>query len=205
MWQLTSQSTSSPGCVCVLTAIWFDMVPDGTNRPASLPSRSATDSSRRLTVGSSPKTSSPTSAAFIAARIPAVGRVTVSLRRSMIGSGMRIPLSLRSPPQRGARRLLLPILQEPAFADAPQEDLGAGTAFTDPTATSSLTSQLPSCANRRSSRTRIGSLRKYAAVSPTSLSNARNARASSLALGNSALYSATWVSTNFGSASWARR
>src|SRR5215212_442636 len=50
---------------------------------ASLPRSSATYSSSRLTVGSSPKTSSPSSASAIAPRIPCVGRVTVSLRRSI--------------------------------------------------------------------------------------------------------------------------
>src|SRR5438034_331651 len=90
MWQLTSQSSSSPGCVWVLTAVWFDIVPEGTNSAASLPSRAATRSSRRLTVGSSWKTSSPTSAACMAARMAGVGRVTVSLRRSMY-SGMFLP------------------------------------------------------------------------------------------------------------------
>src|SRR5262245_57116066 len=83
MWQLVSQSSSSPGWVCALTPIWLDIVPDGTNRAASLPSNCATRSSRRLTVGSSPNTSSPSSAAFMAARIPAVGRLTVPLRRSI--------------------------------------------------------------------------------------------------------------------------
>src|SRR5919106_515001 len=41
-------------------------------------------SSSRLTVGSSPKTSSPSSADAIAWRMPGPGRVTVSERRSMI-------------------------------------------------------------------------------------------------------------------------
>ena len=54
------------------------MVPLGTNRAASLPSRSAAFASRRLTVGSSPKSSSPTSASAIALRIAGVGRVIVS-------------------------------------------------------------------------------------------------------------------------------
>src|SRR5690606_1082750 len=40
--------------------------------------------SRACTVGSSPRTSSPTSAAAIACRIAGVGRVTVSLLRSII-------------------------------------------------------------------------------------------------------------------------
>ena len=44
----------------------------------------ATRSSRRLTVGSSRKTSSPTSARAMASRMAAVGRVTVSERRSIM-------------------------------------------------------------------------------------------------------------------------
>ena len=42
--------------------IWLDIVPEGTKIARSLPSRAATRSSRALTVGSSPKTSSPTAA-----------------------------------------------------------------------------------------------------------------------------------------------
>src|SRR5438270_10992582 len=75
---------SSPGPASEPSAIWFAMVPLGAQSAASLPSRSATRSCRRLTVGSSPYTSSPTSAVAMAARIGSVGRVTVSLRRSMI-------------------------------------------------------------------------------------------------------------------------
>ena len=44
--------------------------------------------SSALTVGSSPATSSPTSAAAIAARMAGVGLVTVSLRRSIGGVNM---------------------------------------------------------------------------------------------------------------------
>src|SRR5690349_1319718 len=58
------------------------MLPVGTHRAHSLPSISATRSCKRLTVGSSPYTSSPTSASAIALRMPGVGFVTVSLRRS---------------------------------------------------------------------------------------------------------------------------
>src|SRR3954471_14257567 len=111
MWQLRSQSSSSPGWVWTLTAIWFDIVPDGTNRAASLPSRAATVSSSLLTVGSSPKTSSPTGASLMAARMAGVGRVTVSLRRSIKAGAMR------------GSGLLLPILQEVAVADLAEEDL----------------------------------------------------------------------------------
>src|ERR1700674_64944 len=75
------------------------MQPDGTNSADSFPKISAARSSSRLTVGSSPYTSSPTSASAIARRISAVGRVTVSLRRSTIPSirftssgSLRIPV-----------------------------------------------------------------------------------------------------------------
>ena len=68
------------------------IVPEATKSPASLPSSSAARSSRAMTVGSSPKTSSPTSAAAIARRISAVGLVTVSDRRSIMSMGHgRIP------------------------------------------------------------------------------------------------------------------
>ena len=60
------------------------IVPLATNSAASLPSSSAARSSRALTVGSSPKTSSPSSASYMALRIAGVGCVTVSLRRSTI-------------------------------------------------------------------------------------------------------------------------
>ncbi len=60
------------------------MVPLGMNSAAGLPVRSAAIFSRRLIVGSSPITSSPTSARYIASRIAGVGWVTVSLRKSII-------------------------------------------------------------------------------------------------------------------------
>ena len=55
------------------------IVPLGRNRPRSWPSSSATRSWRRLTVGSSPRCSSPTSASAMARRMPSVGWVWVSL------------------------------------------------------------------------------------------------------------------------------
>src|SRR5689334_15221517 len=61
------------------------MVPLGTKSAASLPRSVATVSSSFRTVGSSPYTSSPTSALAMASRIAREGRVTVSLRRSIIG------------------------------------------------------------------------------------------------------------------------
>src|SRR5580704_1743777 len=74
------------------------MHPVGTNKAASFPKISAARRSSRLTVGSSPYTSSPTTASAIARRISAVGRVTVSLRKSTIfSSGVRLSGSLRIP------------------------------------------------------------------------------------------------------------
>ena len=65
-------------------AIWLVMVPLGQNRAASTPNRSAAFSCRWLTVGSSPRTSSPTAAAAMASSMRGVGRVTVSLLRSIM-------------------------------------------------------------------------------------------------------------------------
>ena len=73
---------SSPRPQWLMIATRLLCVPLATNSAASLPSSAAIFSCSALTVGSSPKTSSPTSAAAIAARIAGVGRVTVSLRRS---------------------------------------------------------------------------------------------------------------------------
>src|SRR5215510_8203336 len=83
-WLPSPVSTSSPRSQWQSMAIWLAIVPLGTNSAAGLPSSSAARSCSRFTVGCSPYTSSPTSAAAIAARIAGVGRVTVSLRRSMV-------------------------------------------------------------------------------------------------------------------------
>src|SRR6476620_1164039 len=64
------------------------MVPLGKNSAASLPSNAATRSSSRRIVGSPSRSSSPTSAAAIAARIAGVGLVTVSLLRSIVMRGI---------------------------------------------------------------------------------------------------------------------
>src|SRR5512133_1186294 len=64
------------------------MTPLGKNSDASFPSNAATRSSSRRMVGSPSRSSSPTSAAAIAARIAGVGFVTVSLRRSMVMWGI---------------------------------------------------------------------------------------------------------------------
>src|SRR6266850_1359484 len=77
-----SSTTSWPGRVCVTTETRLPWVPEVTKRPAGLPSRSAASASKRRTVGSSPQTSSPTSARAMASRISGVGSVSVSERRS---------------------------------------------------------------------------------------------------------------------------
>src|SRR5215475_15038508 len=71
------------------------MVPEGTYSAASFPSNWAVTSCKRLTQGSSPKTSSPTSASAMARRMPGEGLVTVSLRRSiMLMCSLAIPLTV---------------------------------------------------------------------------------------------------------------
>ena len=73
----------------------------GKNSAASFPRSSATRASRRRVVGSPSRWSSPTSAAAMAWRMAAVGRVTVSLRRSM---GMGRKLAPRAG-RKGGRRV----------------------------------------------------------------------------------------------------
>ena len=84
MWADASQSTSWPGATNDATASTLAIEPVGVNSASSLPNRSATRRCSALTVGSSPNTSSPTSASAIARRMSAVGRVRVSERRSMV-------------------------------------------------------------------------------------------------------------------------
>src|SRR6516164_5051434 len=91
--------TSSPGRHWTPMAIWLPWVPEGTKSAAPSPSRSAIRSSSARMVGSSPYTSSPTSASAIARRIPGVGRVTVSERRSMGAVGTRGPYYNRGMPR----------------------------------------------------------------------------------------------------------
>src|SRR6266480_283792 len=82
MCESRSRTISWPARVWLTTETRLPIVPDATKRPASLPIRSAATASRRLTVGSSSQTSSPTSARAIASRISGVGSVSVSERRS---------------------------------------------------------------------------------------------------------------------------
>jgi hypothetical protein len=69
---------SPPGRMCRRIAISLHIVPLGRKTAASWPSNAATRSSSARVVGSAPRCSSPTSAAAMAARIAAVGRVWVS-------------------------------------------------------------------------------------------------------------------------------
>lgn len=83
---------------CVMMAIRLEKVPDGTYSAASLPVYAATRASSAATVGSSPHTSSPTTAVAIAVRISGVGRVKVSERSSTAGvegSGVMVFLCRR--------------------------------------------------------------------------------------------------------------
>src|SRR5213083_1751030 len=103
MCESRSRTTSWPARVWLTTETRLPIVPDATKRPAALPSRSAAIASRRLTVGSSSHTSSPTSARAIASRISGVGRVRVSERRSTMScTGFRLVSPLGPKPLDGA-------------------------------------------------------------------------------------------------------
>ena len=82
-WARSSAITSSRGRQWVMRAQALPWVPLVTNSAAGLSNSSATYSSSLLTVGSSPDTSSPTSASAMARRMESVGSVMVSLRSSM--------------------------------------------------------------------------------------------------------------------------
>ena len=79
----SSARSTEPGFVCARSADWFAIVAVGKKSAASCPSSSAIRRCSSFVVGSSRYCSSPTSAAAIAARIPAVGFVSVSERRSI--------------------------------------------------------------------------------------------------------------------------
>ena len=81
-----------------MRAVRLPWVPLVTKTAASRPSSSAARSSRAFTVGSSWKTSSPTSADAMARRIAGLGWVTVSERRSIIaGMGPKDTAGRRHP------------------------------------------------------------------------------------------------------------
>src|SRR5947207_10963960 len=83
MCAFSSAISSSPGSDSVRRAISFAIVAVGTNTASSWPSSSAARCSSALTVGSSRRCSSPTSAFAIASRMPRLGCVFVSERRSI--------------------------------------------------------------------------------------------------------------------------
>src|SRR5438067_9416438 len=98
--------TSSPRSQWLISAAKFDCVPEGKSNAASKPNSSAARSCRRLTVGSSPKTSSPSGASSIARRIAGDGRVTVSERRSTTSLTLSIiAVSPRRMPMKTMRTL----------------------------------------------------------------------------------------------------
>src|SRR5512134_66949 len=84
IWDAEDATITSPGRVQAATAHRFPMVPEGTNMPPSLPKSAAEYSSSARTEGSSPRRESPTFARDMACRIPGVGSVTVSERRSIV-------------------------------------------------------------------------------------------------------------------------
>src|SRR5215471_11318058 len=99
----SSHTTACPDRVNACIAIWLQSVPVGRYSAACLPVSAATRSCNRMTVGSSPNRSSPTSASAMARRIAAVGLVTVSERRSTY------PLSAMPPlPRQASRSRALP-------------------------------------------------------------------------------------------------
>ena len=76
----------NPGVALFVLASGITILQVAANPYVSVLGKPETASSR-LTVGSSPKTSSPTSASAMARRMAGVGRVTVSERRSITASG----------------------------------------------------------------------------------------------------------------------
>src|SRR6266850_516636 len=108
--------TPSPRWQWLISAARLDCVPEGKKSASSKPKISAARACSRFTVGSSPKTSSPSSASSIARRMAGVGRVTVSERRSTMPVTLGYYLTftchrreahVRLPhprPRRGARR-----------------------------------------------------------------------------------------------------
>ena len=102
-----SATTSSPGSERPRRAIWFAIVAVGRKMAASWPRSSAARSSSAITVGSSRFCSSPTSASAMARRMPGVGCVAVSERRSItarIVPATRAGRGQRASPARPRRR-----------------------------------------------------------------------------------------------------
>jgi hypothetical protein len=72
------------------------MVPLGQKRAASIPNMVEAIFSRAFTVGSSPKTSSPTGALDMAANILGLGFVTVSDLKSIMAAKIRFQIVIKS-------------------------------------------------------------------------------------------------------------
>src|ERR1043166_9316140 len=122
MCESRSRTTSWPACVCATTETRLPIVPEATKTAASLPSRAAAIASSRCTVGSSPHTSSPTSARAMASRISGVGSVSVSERRSTMSCTLGLlPLGarVRAQPLEGAPAEL----RVPIFIDELAEEV----------------------------------------------------------------------------------
>src|SRR5262245_18223945 len=115
MWHMRSPRIASPGCVCALIAILLHIVPEGRNRPASLPSIEAVISSSLMTVGSCRRCSSPTSASAMARRMSFVGSVWVSQERLII-----ISLDFQHQPRRILMQFFHPYEEADRFATVDQ-------------------------------------------------------------------------------------
>src|SRR6267143_1264774 len=121
-------------------AVRFPMHPVGTNSAASFPKISAARFSSWLTVGSSPYTSSPTSATAIARRISGVGRVTSSTPQKLHSkhsifaapAGPRCHLAPPNPPTSADRIAPSPSLHTPARFAPHQSHPTAATQETTP-------------------------------------------------------------------------
>src|SRR3990172_8899031 len=130
---------SSPRWQWLISAARFDWVPLGKKSAPPRPKSAAVRSCSRSTVGSSPKTSSPTSAAAMAARIAGPGRVTVSLRRAIMrgaeGRGRESVTPGGAPPRRSlrssalTRRWLRPIARRDPLGP---QDADHGLRIADP-------------------------------------------------------------------------
>src|SRR4029453_5890948 len=104
MWLSSLARHSVPGGAARRRQIWLPMVPEGTYRAASCPGRSPTAASSRAIVGSSPQTSSPTSAEAMAWRMAGGGRVKGSEGGSIIAASLRVAVRQSSVPNRDPHR-----------------------------------------------------------------------------------------------------
>ena len=83
MWLSTAVRISSPGLQCTRIAIRLHIVPLGRKMARSLPGQLGDALAQRGDGGVLPRLSSPTGADAMASRMAGVGRVPVSLIRSM--------------------------------------------------------------------------------------------------------------------------